>query len=384
MIPEKSVLVVDDDVSIAHLLQRILEQEGYLVVLASNGYEASKIANETHFDAALVDYKMPDMDGLMLLRHLREVQPQCLRLLISGILDLDLVMSAINRGEVVRVISKPFEGPELIANLKEAFDAQACIWKTILGRRPGEESSVGEKLQECFAGDAFRLALQPIVSASSLKVVGFEALLRCSHPDFSTPLRVLSATKTLGLIDELADVVAQKAAAWLSTLPEEFLLLINLHPLELNAPDRLAIRTRALLPWAKRVVFEVTECDQIVSQQRFRESVDLLRKQGFALALDDLGAGYNSLTMLLELEPNYVKLDRSLVCDVHLDGKKQRLVGYLVELSKRMGAAIVGEGVETLEEASFLRECGVDFLQGFLFGKPSFEPQTSVVATSFR
>lgn len=382
MTRERRALIVDDDFSVAHTLRRILEQEGMLVSIANDGHDAFRLAREATFDAALVDYKMPDMDGLRVLRRLREIQPQCLRLLVSGNLDLDIVLAAVNRGEVARIIRKPFVGDELIGSLNDAFATQAYIWQTVLAGGSELELCVGQRLQNCIDRDDFKLALQPIVGAVSLDVVGFEALLRCSAPEFGSPLRVFSVAEALGFIDALADVVAEKTLAWFSSLPDDFMLFVNLHPFELSSPERIAKRTRALHPWAKRAVLEITERERIVSQQGFIESVEIIRNQNLGIALDDLGAGYNSLSMLVELEPDYVKIDRSLVRDVHLEDKKKKIVDYLVELSKRMGATVVGEGVETLGEATFLRECGVDLLQGFLFGRPSFEPQTVVTETA--
>jgi len=382
MTRERRVLIVDDDFSVVHTLRRVLEQEGILVSIADDGRDALQLASEATFDAALVDYQMPDMDGLQVLSRLREIQPQCLRLLVSGNLDVDIMLAAVNRGEVARVIRKPFNGEDLVGSLNEAFATQAHIWKTVLADGSEQEPGVGQRLQACIDRDAFKLALQPIVGAKSLDVVGFEALLRSSDPEFGSPLKVFSVAEALGLIDALADVVAEKTLAWFSSLPEDFMLFINLHPFELNAPERIAKRTQALYPWAKRVVLEITERERIVSQQRFTESIEIIRGQQFALALDDLGAGYSSLSMMVELRPDYVKVDRSLVRDIHLDSKKQELVGYLVEIAKRMGSLVVGEGVEKLAEASYLRECGVDLLQGFLFGRPSFEPQTVVTETA--
>ena len=210
MTHERTVLIVDDDFSMVHTLRRILEQEGYGTAIANDGNDALKLAKENTFDAALVDYKMPDIDGVRVLRRIRELQPQCLRLLVSGHLDMDIVLDAVNRGEVTRVIRKPFEPHELIGNLNEALATQAHVLKTVVNGHSDDESSLAGKLQDCFDKDLFRLALQPLVGASSLKVIGFEALLRCSHPDFGTPLRVLSVAESLGRIDDIADVVTAK------------------------------------------------------------------------------------------------------------------------------------------------------------------------------
>ena len=140
MTRERTVLIVDDDFSIVHMLRRILEQEGYVTAIANDGHDALKLAKESTFDAALVDYKMPDIDGVRVLRRIRELQPQCLRLLVSGHLDMDIVLDAVNRGEVTRVIRKPFEPHELIGNLNEALATQAHVLKTVVNGHSDDES----------------------------------------------------------------------------------------------------------------------------------------------------------------------------------------------------------------------------------------------------
>ena len=94
---------------------------------------------------------------------------------------------------------------------------------------------------------------------------------------------------------------------------------------------------------------------------------------GFAIAVDDLGAGYSSLSVLAELQPSFIKVDMSIVRGIDCDPRKQRLVDLLCRFADATDATLIAEGVETGEEAAALRECGAHLLQGYLFGKPSSE-----------
>ena len=104
---------------------------------------------------------------------------------------------------------------------------------------------------------------------------------------------------------------------------------------------------------------------------RWEESVELLTRRGFSVAIDDLGAGYNSLSMLADLLPQYIKIDMSLVRNIHLEPRKRRLILLMATFANATGGKLIGEGVENSEEARALIDCGVHLLQGYLYGKPA-------------
>jgi EAL domain-containing protein (putative c-di-GMP-specific phosphodiesterase class I) len=101
-----------------------------------------------------------------------------------------------------------------------------------------------------------------------------------------------------------------------------------------------------------------------------RARIAALREIGFRIAVDDLGAGYAGLTSFALLEPEIVKLDMTLVRDVHQSATKRKLIRSMAELCKDMGMLVVAEGVETVEERDCLVELGCDLLQGYYFAKP--------------
>ena len=158
------------------------------------------------------------------------------------------------------------------------------------------------------------------------------------------------------------------AVARLPTLDPSCSLFLNLHPAELDDPELL---TGALdrVP-ADRVVFEITERAAIPDFRRFRETTSALSARGFRLAVDDLGAGYASLSSVALLEPDFIKLDMSMVRGIHRSRHKALLVKRMVEFANDVGIALVAEGVETAEEAAAVSELGCHLAQGYFFGPP--------------
>jgi EAL domain-containing protein (putative c-di-GMP-specific phosphodiesterase class I) len=99
--------------------------------------------------------------------------------------------------------------------------------------------------------------------------------------------------------------------------------------------------------------------------------IEMLRKLGYRIAVDDLGAGYAGLASLAALEPEIVKLDMSIVRGLHESRTKRRVVGAIATLCRELGSRVVAEGIETAAEHQASAECGVDLLQGYLFAKPN-------------
>ena len=362
------ILVVDDDASLRRMLRLVLQRSGHHVEEAEDGSEALRKATKDSYDAAVVDYQMPPPDGLELLSQLREMQPRCVRLLMSGTLDLPVVMDAINRGEVTRVIQKPFGRQAIVTALEDAIAARNRYEDQCIGALNHGFEAQRRYLEECLSTDVLTLALQPIVSATDGSVRGYEALLRSSHPILDTPTRVVGAAEAHDMLNRLADHVAQCAARALPSLPGDVNLFINVHPGELADAARVQERFARLRPWASRVVVEITERSHVL-QINWREALDFLTNAGFRVAVDDLGAGYNSLSVLAELQPAFVKVDMSIVRNIDSDSRKQRLVEMLARFVRATNAQLIVEGIETEAEAAAVRRLGVDLLQGYLLGR---------------
>jgi EAL domain-containing protein (putative c-di-GMP-specific phosphodiesterase class I) len=372
------ILVVDDEPQMCRLIELSLHTAGHQVIRAASGQEALQTAARRCFDIAVVDYGMEPLDGLAMLDRLHAVQPACMGILMSGHLDLHVVIQAVNRGVVARVLTKPFDVRELVAAVDEVQSRRRELATAAARAETGGEEQRG--LNECIEGDFLRLAVQPIVAAGDGRVVAYEALMRSSHPLLRGPLDILRAAEKYGMLHALSSVLADAAEKLAAALPPGPQLFMNLHPSELADPGNLAQRIAGLRRFAGRMVLEITERSHVLDFAAWRESTALLRDAGFSIAVDDLGAGYSSLSVLAELKPQYIKVDMSIVRDIHRDGHKHRLAELLCGFASTTGATLVAEGVETEDEARILRACGAHLLQGYLFGHPSIEVASSFTA----
>jgi EAL domain-containing protein (putative c-di-GMP-specific phosphodiesterase class I) len=168
-------------------------------------------------------------------------------------------------------------------------------------------------------------------------------------------------------VSELGTAVRQLAAS--GSLGTASLLFVRLQPRDLE-DDALYLATAPLTAVAARVVLEISERAPLVHIRDLRARVARLRALGFQIALDDWGAGYAGLTSFTLLEPEFVKLDRELIFELHLSASKCTIVRSLVEHCHERGKRLIGQGVEKAEEAEVLRELGCDYVQGPLFAEP--------------
>lgn len=368
------VLVIDDEALVRKSIERVLRKDGHDVVLAAHGHEGLHVATERSFDVAIVDFKMPIIDGVEVLQRMRELQPHCARILVTARLDLNAIVGAVNRGEVSRVIEKPFDSRGLVAEVNAVLDNRRRLAEA--ARQQDEDQARAQRVALCtlLQDDHLRLALQPIVAAADGQILAYECLMRSSLPALPHPGAVLAAAEQHDMLEEVSAVVVQRAADWLSVLPAGVQLFINLHPDELSDADSLANRLERLRPWADRVVLEITERSRLQSISRWEDAVKKMTDAGFSIAVDDLGAGYSSLSVLAELQPTFVKVDMSIVRNVNSDPRKRRLVDLLCRFADATGARLVAEGVETAAEAEALRQCGAHLLQGYYFGRPNLNP----------
>lgn len=147
------------------------------------------------------------------------------------------------------------------------------------------------------------------------------------------------------------------------------LFLVNLHPKDLMDPE-LSDLASPLVAIADRVVLEITERASLDGLDDIQGRVANLRRLGYRIAIDDLGAGYAGLNSFALLEPEIVKIDMTLTRDIDKSAVKRKLVGSLAALCREMGMTIITEGVETEAERDTLIGLGCDLLQGYLFAKP--------------
>ena len=217
-------------------------------------------------------------------------------------------------------------------------------------------------------------AFQQIVNLRDGFTLGFEALLRLP-PDcaFACTQEAFDAASATDLLVEL-EMAALHAHIDSAGPLKDGLLFLNLSATSLldgrldprNLSDLLA--AKGLRP--ERIVVELTELVRIVEPSEFARRLEPLRSAGFDLALDDFGAGFSDLRLLLELSPDFVKIDRSLVQGAAQNHRKRLFLESIETLSRRIGCSVIAEGVETSEDVETCRACGIPFAQGWALGFP--------------
>jgi EAL domain-containing protein (putative c-di-GMP-specific phosphodiesterase class I) len=158
----------------------------------------------------------------------------------------------------------------------------------------------------------------------------------------------------------------------MSWLPADATVFVNLHPIDLNDPE--LYQEGPLTRMASRVVLEITERASLESVPSLSQRLLELRSLGFRLAVDDLGAGYAGLTSMTHIEPEYVKLDMSLVRGIDGTPTKQKVVRSMAHLCDDLGMRVVAEGIETAAERDALGASGCGLLQGYFFARPGSRP----------
>jgi EAL domain-containing protein (putative c-di-GMP-specific phosphodiesterase class I) len=225
-----------------------------------------------------------------------------------------------------------------------------------------------ESIQGLIDSDDVALAFQPIFDVRTASCLGVEVLARFPPP-FPSPDRMFLRAEHVGLGLELEELVVVRAWPILEQLPPGRFLALNLTP-----PAVLALARRAHhRPDVdlSSIVIEVTEHRAIDTYGEIRRALEKLRRRGLRLAVDDAGAGYASLRHVLELRPDLLKVDRSLIHGLAGDAARQAAVSSFVSLARYLDAEVVAEGVETEEDLDAARRLGVDAAQGYLLGRPS-------------
>jgi diguanylate cyclase (GGDEF)-like protein len=230
-----------------------------------------------------------------------------------------------------------------------------------------------EKIQALIAStESIQIVLQPIVHIDALTICGFEALSRFHTDPRHGPDEWISEATLLGLGIDLEIECARRAWRRRNDIGGAAHIAINLSP-EAILSEMLsdAIDSEDL----EGLVVEITEHERVLNYPRLAARLASLRGRGAKIAVDDMGAGHASLSHLIELKPDFIKLDRKLVTGLDLEPGKHALVRNMLRLSSDLGAQLIAEGIETMGELTALRELGVPLGQGYFLGRPTEETE---------
>jgi len=212
------------------------------------------------------------------------------------------------------------------------------------------------------------MVFQPIFDLDQRRVVAVEALARFRGPPSQTPDVWFSDANEVGLGIELEHAAVHQAIEQLSQIPASIDLSLNVSP---GAASANGFRELVATTNPERIIVEITEHAPIEDYDGIATVFDELRGLGLRLAVDDAGAGFASLRHILRLDPQFIKLDRTLIDGIATDRSRQALAAGLISFAEKTEAAIIAEGIETREEIDELRALGVAYGQGFRLGRPA-------------
>jgi EAL domain-containing protein (putative c-di-GMP-specific phosphodiesterase class I) len=257
---------------------------------------------------------------------------------------------------------------ELARNLA-AERERAQREEALAGAGRSRQERQRHRIRRLIDGDGLDVALQPIVDLVSHEIVGAEALARFTEDGrpLDTESLFLDA-HALGMGIELELAAVRLALASQDRLPDGLYLALNASPALLTSEDLLAV----LSPHRGRsLVVELTEHQPVEDYPALATALARLRRRGVRVAIDDVGSGFASFRHVARVNPEILKLDRTLVCGIDEDPVRQSLASAIVAFAQDVGAIVVSEGIESEAELDCLRDLAVGCGQGFFLARPN-------------
>ncbi len=256
------------------------------------------------------------------------------------------------------------------------------IFKPEMHADKDQRIAIESELRRAIEARQLHVLYQPIIALSTEELVGFEALVRWEHPRLGSlsPTEFVPIAEETDLIVRLGSFVLGRAVAdivrWQKELPrpdEPLFISVNVSSRQLITPDlvqeiRHVIGRNSLARGSLQL--EVTESLVMENPEQATHMLELLKDAGAGLALDDFGSGYSSLSYLQRFPFDTIKIDRSLVHASAGEGPGSAIVRSVVALGHELGKKVVAEGVESAEDAAFLRSIGCELAQGYYYGEP--------------
>jgi diguanylate cyclase (GGDEF)-like protein len=246
------------------------------------------------------------------------------------------------------------------------------VFRQEMASHPSTRLDLESELRRAVAADRLYVEYQPEVELATGRIVAVEALLRWAHAPASEFVPVAEET---GLILPLGRKLIREACEQLAGWPPDVRLSVNLSGRQLQQPrarllDEVGSAIAAAGSEPDRVWVEITEGAVLQDQDAALAAMQALARLGVKLAVDDFGTGYSSLTYLRRFPIDLVKIDRSFVAELAGDPEGAAIVRALIEVCHALHATVLGEGVETEEQATKLRELGAELGQGRWFHPP--------------
>ncbi|MFH1754054.1 MAG: EAL domain-containing response regulator [Candidatus Omnitrophota bacterium] len=370
MVIKKLILIIDDDPDFIATMQYFLENSNYNVIKALCGNEGINMARHKP-DLILLDLKMPDISGHEVCKRLKEnseTRNIPIVMLTSHKATIDKV-EAFNLG-VVDYIDKDCPFDEMLARFKAVLRSKSSM---AIASDVQENNKKIMALREAIDKKDLRILFQPIVNLTSCEPIGYEALTRGPRGTFlESPVALFNLASESNMFFELEALCRNLSIKKATFIKKDKLLFLNTDPGAIygkDFKDLEFLKGSAITP--DQICIEITERTCIKDYARLSNELSHYRSMGMKVAIDDVGAGYSSLSAIAEIKPDFIKIDIALVSNLDTNDLKKHLVQAIVSLAEKLNLSIIAEGIERKEEHEALRGFGVQNGQGYLFARPA-------------
>jgi EAL domain-containing protein (putative c-di-GMP-specific phosphodiesterase class I)/CheY-like chemotaxis protein len=372
------ILVVDDDGVVGSLVSSMARSIGLRCIVTKDAANCHKLVT-ADTAAILLDLIMPGMDGVEVLRLLGAQKCAARIVLMSG-MDKRVIETAEKLArtlglQVIGHLQKPFG----IEDLQAALGVLAPSEFSLLRDKEPKVEFENSELVAAFERSEFVNYYQPQVSLKTGEVIGVEVLSRWIHPTkgIILPECFIDRCEALGLIDKLCWTSVEMALNEAKTFQPSagayprLSLNASVYTLrDLKFPDDFVeLLVRHGFP-PEQIVIEITETGLIRELARTLDVLTRLRMKSIRLSIDDFGTGYAMMQQLQNIPATELKVDMSLVQNMHVSDSDRVMVEKTIEMGHDLGMEVIAEGVMTREQTSLLRGLGCDAAQGFLFSRP--------------
>ncbi len=369
---KRNILLVDDDKDLQQLLTARLQSHNYEVACASNGKEALSMAKEKP-ELILLDVMLPDINGFEVCRILRKDKK-------LGRIPIILLTCKSSSEDKIQglytgaddYITKPFDDEELFARI-EAVLRRAMPSEALTSEK--EKSEAIEEIKRLIKEDLIVSVFQPIYYLKPSRLLGLEVLSRPPQKSyFDSPEMMFDTAFRLGMLFELEMSAHKKALKEINQLDNRAFVFFNISPYiiqEKRFKNYIRFYRQYISP--NLVVFELSERIAVQNWKAFSKTIGGLKQEGFKISIDDIGSGYATLDSVVEIKPDFLKLDTHLIRGIHLDAVKQNLLKAIALFCRQSGIICVAEGIQVKQELDVLTDFGVEAGQGFFLGRPTSE-----------
>lgn len=370
-----SILIVDDDVSNVALLEALLAEQGmHRTAAETDPRNVHHRLVEERPDLILLDLHMPHLDGHQVLTLIKEYAagnylPVLIMTANTTTAARDLALSA----GADDFLTKPIDTMEAALRIANLLQTR-CLYATLRTQSAhalpptDDEAIVRTRIEEVIGGEGLLPVFQPVVDLTNGLTVGCEGLSRFVDTRHGGPDRWFSDAFMVGLGVELEWRAASLMLPHLDRMGHSSFLAVNMSPATVL---HLAHSQLCDSDLCSRIVIEITEHVPVEDYRAIHHAMDEMRSNGARLSADDLGAGYAGFRHLINLHPDIIKLDMSLVRGIDRNDAQQALARAMLTFADDIGATVIAEGIEEATELDVLREMGVPWGQGYYLGPPA-------------